>query len=227
MSAGRRIGATQTPPSRLNTPSRRGRRRSQWQKVASAHVLLQGRRRQHREQHEQCSRRHLLHAAPLRVAVEQCGLCGNEGGECSQRSRRDHTRGDSVQGEREHRAEERDIGLEQPCRIGGQQLVHDAERRERAGRDSRPGQVGLKGGLVRRRCEARGVASMLEQAVGESPATSRCRRASCSPGTWRCPRGSRARRWRRTRPPRLRLARWLGECLCAADEMAARGRSPR
>ena len=70
----------------------------------------------------------LLDPAPQRVAEEERRLAATKA--ASARSGRSGTSGPSerVQREREHRGEERDIGLEEPGEVLAEELVPDAER---------------------------------------------------------------------------------------------------
>ena len=103
--------------------SRRGRR-------------AQGRADHRRGEGDHPGRGHLLDAAPQRVTEQEGGLGGDEG-----RERRDPTlpkrsRDRSIQREREHRAEEREVGLEQPGHVLTGERPADAERQKGAYRVS-------------------------------------------------------------------------------------------
>src|SRR5204862_6970459 len=113
----------------------------------------QKRREETRDRREQRSGRHLLHAAPQRVAVQERGLGRDEHSHAAKSSRPEQRRGERVEGQREQGAQEREVGLEEPRSVLAEEGMAHAQRQKRADRITLR-QIIVKDRGIRRRRKA-------------------------------------------------------------------------
>ena len=89
-----------------------------------------GRRYERRDQRDQRGSGHLLDPSPQRVTEQQRRLRAEESDGSAQRARPDERCDERVEGERQHRGDERQVGLEHPRDVDARQLPCNAERQE-------------------------------------------------------------------------------------------------